>query len=163
MSALFKRRRPIPRAEVEPGLVKVSVDLHDDDGPATESFWAEPLGGDLYRLRNTPFYAFDLNFLDVVRAVSQEPDAVPTVVSVQRRSGHKTLRVLFAETTSESNVNAALGRLNDAAVNHERAWGRFYALDVRPEADYPAICTWLWELEEAGRLHYEKGATTDDQ
>jgi hypothetical protein len=145
-------------------LVKIRADVDetyraDENGIEGESFWAEPLGDECYRLRNSAWYVYDLHFLDIVRAVRREPGQLPTIVGVVERSGHKTLRVLFDAVTPESEIRQTLTWLNDAAVNHEQAQGRFYALDARPEADFGAVCDELWRLEQAGRLHYETGST----
>ena len=40
-------------------LVKVHLDLPDNEDVGGESFWAEDLGNDLYRIRNNPFYAYE--------------------------------------------------------------------------------------------------------
>lgn len=140
-------------------LVKVRVNLPDQNWPKAESFWAEALGDDLYRLRNRPFYAYDLHFLDVVRAIPAQPGAIPTIVEVVRRSGHKTLRVVFAESTSNADVQQTLASIAATGVDYERATGQFYALDVHPEADYQAVCDELYRLELVGTLHYETGTT----
>jgi hypothetical protein len=139
------------------GLVKVRVDLPSHETLGGESVWAEPLGADLYRLRNTPFYAFDLHFGDVVRAVPHQVNELPTIREVIERSGHKTLRVLFGDQASEARISGVLQALNERATNYEHARGRFYSLDVRPEADYPAVCDYLWQLEQEGILEYETG------
>src|SRR5262245_37935318 len=82
------------------GLVKVYFEL--GDGPVgTESFWAKPLGDDLYELRNSAWFAFDLHFYDVVRALPDKLDEKPRIIEVVRRSGHKTLRVLFPPEVRE--------------------------------------------------------------
>lgn len=141
-------------------LTKIRIDLGTSDSSIEgESFWAEPFGGQLYRLRNTPFYAFDLHFGDIVRAIQKSPGQMPTIREVVERSGHKTLRVIFTDQASEPETARILVELNDRATNHERAQGRLYALDVRPEADYQAVCDYLWNLEQRGLLHYETGTT----
>ena len=33
---------------------------------ATETMWAQPVGNDLFQLRNVPFYAYGLSYDDVV-------------------------------------------------------------------------------------------------
>jgi len=87
-------------SNADEGLVKIVVELRD--GPfERESFWAEPLGDDLFKLRNSPWFAFDLHFDDVVRAVAVCPGDLPRIVEVVRRSGHRTLRVIFSRETSE--------------------------------------------------------------
>src|SRR6058998_1200990 len=76
-------------------LTKVLVELPEGAPYGAESLWAKSLGRGLYEIRNSPWFAFDLHFYDVVRAIADEPDEIPKVVKVVRRSGHKTLRVLF--------------------------------------------------------------------
>ncbi|MGE3273259.1 MAG: DUF4265 domain-containing protein [Chloroflexota bacterium] len=141
-------------------LVKIRVDLpRDNEDARSESFWAEPLGNDLFRLRNTPFYAYDLHFLDVVRATPDAPGDLPTIREVVERSGHRTFRVLFAPSTSEQRIREILNDLGDLAVNYEGAFGRFYALDVRPEANYQAVVDLLHGYEIQEILTYETGGT----
>ena len=146
----------------EESLVKIRADLAEYEGLEGESLWAEPLGNDLYRLRNTPWYVSDVNFLDVVRAVPQEPGHLPTIVEVVERSGHETFRVLFDPAVTNDEITQMLATLNDAAVNYEGSDGRFYALDVRPEADYQAVSDLLRRLEAKGRLNYETGTSSPD-
>jgi hypothetical protein len=146
---------------VEKDLVKVFVDL-DDPQFETESFWAKPLGGDLYELRNSPWYAFDLHFRDVVRAIPDQPGEKPRILEVVRRGGHKTLRVFFAPEVVEPDRLAMLESLNRWRGFYENGDGRMYAVDVEPDGDYAAVCDQLWEWEQAGRLVYETGATRDE-
>ena len=56
-------------------------------------------------------------------------------MEIVRRSGHKTLRVVIADSAPDEEIRQFLTQLNDIAVNFEQAQGRLYALDVRPEAD----------------------------
>lgn len=144
------------------GLVKVRVDLPPGQLPGVggEALWAEPLGGDLYRLRNTPFHALDLNFYDVVRAVP-EPDGWLCITEVVRRSGHRTLRVVFDEQASDDAMAAVLDELDAANTRCERADRCFFALDVEPEGDYAAVCDRLRRLQQSGLLEYET-ATLDE-
>ena len=106
------------------GLVKVFLELHDAPFE-TESFWAKPLGGDLYELRNSPWYAFDLHFYDIVRAIPDQPDEKPRIVGVVRRSGHKTLRVLFPPEVAEPERLEMLRSLHHWRGFHESCNGTF--------------------------------------
>jgi Domain of unknown function (DUF4265) len=139
-------------------LVKVFVELRGAPFE-TESFWAKPLGNDEYELRNSPWYAFDLHFYDVVRAVPDGPDEKPRILEVIRRSGHKTLRVLFPPETKESRRLEMLGLLHQWKGFHENCNGVLYAVDVEPDGDYEAVCNQLWVWEQEGLLHYETGTT----
>ena len=67
-------------------LTKIHIDLGDNPESGGEAMWAKALGDDLYELRNSPFFAYDLNFLDIVRAIPQRPDLKPSIKAVVRRS-----------------------------------------------------------------------------
>jgi hypothetical protein len=140
-------------------LVKVRVELPEVEGISGESFWAKPLGGGLYELRNTPFFAQDLNWGDVVRC--EEPlDERPIIVEVVRPSGHQTLWVIFAKNMSSQGRSRILKRLKDLGASYEHAAKEFYAIDVPPEADYEAVCDFLGEKAEEGKLEYTPGSTS---
>src|SRR5262249_51228047 len=129
------------------GLVKVFIELNDAPFE-TEFFWAKPLGGDEYQLRNSPWFAFDLHFYDVVRAVPDQPGEKPRIVGVVRRSGHKTLRVLFPPEVTEQERLDMLNSLHRWRAFHEHCNGTLYAVDVEPDGDYGAVCDQLWAWEQ---------------
>ena len=143
-------------------LVKVYVELPDNEDFGGESFWAKPLGDDLYELRNSPWFAFDLHFYDVVRAIPEKPGEKPRIVEVVRRGGHKTLRVFFDKGLGESEQLSMLSQLHRWKAFHEHARGHFWAVDVEPDGDYQAVCNQLWEWEQAGKLEYETGTTKEE-
>jgi hypothetical protein len=70
----------------EKHLAKIRIDLPEDDAYRAETVWALPLGGALYELRNSPWYAYDLNWGDVVACLAVEEDfpRVRRVVRSQR-------------------------------------------------------------------------------
>ena len=124
--------------------------------PHGERFWAKPLGVDLYELRNVPWYAYRLNFGDVVRAVDDDPDRAPRIVEAVTRSGHRTIRIFFAEETRRPEQEEILAELDGLRASHERAGGRLLALDVEPEADYRAVLEHLRRLEAEDLLTFEE-------
>lgn len=143
------------------GLVKIRVAL--PDGTGSESFWARPLGSDRYEVRNNLFSAFDLHYLDVVLAVPREAGQPPEVREVVRRSGHKTLRIVFTNPDDEAVKERILGAIDDMGARYENANGRLYSIDVLPGADYQAVCDFLWREEtETGTLAYETAITRRD-
>jgi hypothetical protein len=135
-------------------LTKVHVDLpnHPVGG---ESMWARHLGGNRYRIENVPFYAYDLNYLDVVEAKEPSPDLKPFVIRVIERSGHRTLRVIFEEDVPEDDHGAYLGELAPLHVSFERCSERYYALDLEPEASMDRVRGKLDAWERDGVLAYE--------
>ena len=146
----------------EQGLVSVVVDLPrtgTPKEPGSESFWAKPLAQDLYELQNVPFFAYDLHLGDVVRATASDPDRLLKIREVVSRGGHKTLRVFFDSSISDSDRLAMLEDLRQWGGTAEQAWGRMFSVDVEPSGDYGAVCDRLWAWEKEGKLAYETGAT----
>jgi hypothetical protein len=149
-------------AETNENLTKICVNLEDAGPFETESLWAKPLGNDLYEVRNSPWFAFDLHFYDVVRAVAEQPGEKPKITEVVSRSRHKTLRVLFDPKIPEAERVALLNFLHRWRAFHENADGRLYAVDVEPDGDYSAVCDQLWAWQQEGKLLYETGTTCDE-
>jgi hypothetical protein len=136
-------------------LTKIVVDLPNHWATGGEGMWAKSLGNDLYEIRNIPFYAYGLNFSDVVRAVQPAPDKKPVVAELVRSSGHRTLRVSFSDSLPESDRPDLLHSLKELKAFYEGANKRFFAIDVEPEGDYGAVCDRLSDWEAQGLLEYE--------
>jgi len=136
-------------------LTKIVVDLPNHWATGGESMWAHPLGEDLFEVRNVPFYAYGLNFLDIVRAVEPSPDNKPVILELVKSSGHQTLRVSFNDTIIESERPELLRRLNAHRAYFEGANPGYFAIDVEPAGDYAAVRAQLDEWEAAGLLEYE--------
>ena len=51
----------------EDARVQVRVDLPNHPLTESETLWARPLEDGRFEVRNVPFYAYGLNFLDLVR------------------------------------------------------------------------------------------------
>jgi hypothetical protein len=97
---------------VQDEFAKVHVDLPNNPDTGGEAMWATPLGNDLYELRNSPFFAYGLNYGDVVRAVPRAPDQKPSVLEVVRRSGHRTAWVTFIDEASAQARSQRLAELH---------------------------------------------------
>ncbi len=137
-------------------LTKIHINLPHHWGTGGESMWAAELGGDLYGLRNIPFYAYDLNVGDVVRAIPESPDVKPENQEVVRRSGNRTLRVWFKkEAVAAGRALELLQSLKNEHVSFESATEYFFALDLGPEADTTQVREVLDEWERLGWIAYE--------
>jgi hypothetical protein len=131
----------------------------------TEQLWARRVGDDLFRVESVPFFAYGLNYGDVVRADS----AGSVVREVVRRSGHTTLRVVFRGMAARERCVALLSELAPLKVSFE-AWGDgFFALDVAPDGDVDAVLDRLDSLENKDVLGFEtcearsRGSFDDDE
>ena len=136
-------------------LTKIHVELPNNPGMGGESMWAVDLGDDLYELRNVAFHAYDLNFGDIVRATADSPALKPQIRNVERRSGHRTLRVFFDESVTEERMLELLGSLALLSASFERATERYFALDLEPEADVAKVRAILDKWERQGWSAYE--------
>lgn len=149
--------------EPEGELVKIRAEVVDGGWMKHESFWAEALGDNLYRVGNILWFVYDTHLHDVVEAVAQQPGEIPTVTKVVRRSGRKTLRVMFDQALPAEEAVGILDELQQIGVTYERGRKRgFYAMDVPAETDYQAVCNRLWQLKHQGRLDFETGSTSSD-
>jgi len=136
-------------------LTKIRIDLPQHWATNGESFWAEDLGDELYRIRNVPFYAYGLNFYDVVRAASDDPEIVPEICEVVEPSGHQTLRILFSkEVSRETQVNL-LSQLEEYKAYYERADGIHIAVDIEAEGSFTDTYDKIQEWEDDGLLSFE--------
>ena len=139
--------------ETADNLTKVCIDLPNHWWLKGESFWAKPLGGDLYELQNVPFCAYGLNFGDTVRAVSASPELKPEITEVVERSGNQTLRVSFSIEREQQ--GPCIEQLQALGAEVERANATFVALNVPPSVDIDALLDHLDEQEALGVLHFE--------
>ena len=149
---------------VKEELTRISIELGDPAPFPKESVWARSLGRGYYEIRNYPFFAYDIHYLDKVRAKADPDGGSPTLTRVVSHSGHKTLRVLFSDTSPEPDDLVRLRSLKERFGVKAEGWGnRFYALDVPPESNYPAIIAQLtaWENEE--QLKFEFGCREDHE
>jgi len=140
---------------LDDALTKVHVDLPNHWATGGESLWARPMGDDRYAIENIPFYAYDLNYGDIVEARAAAPELKPSVLRVVERSGHRTIRVFFQDSVTEEERTRHLRSLDDMHVTFERCKERYYALDLAPEASIDAVRDRLDEFAAGGVLEYE--------
>ena len=136
-------------------LEKIHIDLPNHWAIGGESLWATPLGKDLYRIENVPFYAYGLNFLDVVLATSDSHELKPEIRKVVTPSGHRTYRIIFKKEISREKQIDLLETLNKYEASYERADSINVAIDIKPNGDHIAVYDQLDEYEKAGFLSFE--------
>jgi hypothetical protein len=121
-------------------LRRVHVCLSNQGRVVGEYLWATTLGRDLYELLNIPFNVYGLNHRDVVRATAHQAHPDPEIRFVVRRSGHRTLRILFVRGVPRAVELETLGILKPLGVGFEGGGDGLYALDLAPEGDLAAVC-----------------------
>lgn len=125
-------------------MVKIAFEVGDEGaGFELETLWATPLGSGLYRLQNTPWFAYGVSFLDVVRARPVE-DRFPVFEAVVEKSGNRTVRLILDPPAEPGNHSQAiLDTLAAMGAGYEGATHRFMAVDIGPEVDFWGICQFL--------------------
>jgi hypothetical protein len=141
--------------ELEKILIELPPDHWSELGG--ERVWAKPLGSDRYEIRNTPWYAYDMNWGDVVVCEGLSEAGLPIVGRRLRAGGHQTLRVWFDESVTPTDREATLEQLNELGAWYENADEELYALDLEPGVDAVPILDYLAVAEELGTLRWETG------
>lgn len=132
-----------------------------DDGPwigAAESMWALAEGGDLYRLRNSPWCVCGVSYDDLVHAPIV--DGRPTVERVVEHGGHFTLHACVDDVSAVLLISARLNELGCGVETDARKTGRtkLMAIDVPSQSALAAVRKYLDAELIAGRLDYEESA-----
>ena len=113
------------------------------EGENVETLWAERVAPDLYRLDNSPFWAYRVSWLDVVEA---HPDADGQLVMsrVATKAGHRTVRVIFDEGVDESpEAKAVIDGVAALGASYEGMSPRYFAIDIPPGVDLMAVARYL--------------------
>ena len=134
----------------ESELVKVHFDLPEPDmGISGESLWAAPVGANLCELRNSPWHARNVNWLDVVEAVPRNEDEWPEFVKVHKRSGHRTIHIVVRDA-GMSRKQEILDNCTRLGSTYENMDDVVYALDFAPGIDTDPTIEYLEDLKIQG-------------
>jgi hypothetical protein len=142
-------------------LEKIVIELEPDhwSGSGGERVWANPVDDDLYELRNTPWYAYDINWGDVVRCEGISEAGHPIVREIVEVRGQQTLRISFPNGTSVADRQRVLDQLNALGATYENSAARLYSVDLEPTVAVEPILDFLALEEEREILDWETGWT----
>lgn len=98
-----------------------------------ESLWAEPIGEDLFRIKNVPFYAEGYAYDDIVHAPRVKDELI--VDHIVQRSGHSTYLLFLNEDPVGNSWVHCWEPLQELGCSYERATNRLFAVDVPPATD----------------------------
>ena len=122
-----------------------------------ERVWALPVGDNLYRVANVPWFVYGVAEKDLVRAEKGEKEKWPHVVEIVEWAGNYVIRLIPLGETTEQEI---LDAFRDIDVEGEAMGGdpmHMVALNVPSDADLTAVKAVLnlgkgegrWEFEEA--------------
>jgi hypothetical protein len=127
----------------EKGMVKVR--LRDITGSFVETSWAKPIRDDLYSIENSPFFAYAVSFEDVVEARTGADDVLEYVRCV-KKSGNKTVRIIFQQYTSDDpRAQAILRGLRELRCSYEGMQPRMISVNVPPDVALANVTDYLNE------------------
>ena len=144
-----------------PDMCKIVLRVVREDGSVDiETPWATKVGDDLYRVENSPFYAYSLSWLDVVLAPYSEEEERPTFEKVVEKSGHRTVRIIFDPPVEDGNESMdKLQQLVDLGCSYEGANTSYICLDIPPETDFSTVSKFLMDEE----LNFEHADPTYEE
>jgi hypothetical protein len=121
-------------------MVKIAFRESDN----VETLWATPIGRHRYRLENSPFFAYGVSWLDVVEARSPSKGEIPTFIRVAKKSGHRTIRIIFKPGVNKSRkAMAILENLVEMGCSYEGANPAYIVVDIPPKIDLSAVCEYV--------------------
>lgn len=145
----------------EAGAVTVRFRVHGDESGSSlvgaDTMAAVPVGGDHYRLTESPLHALGVARADVVEALP-DADGHLWATTVIEHGGHLSLRVLPAEGGPESVVDALGTPPLTVRRSHD---GRVITVDVPPGADLAAVKAALDDGTHDGRWTYHESLVSD--
>jgi len=126
---------------------KILFRVPGDDGSAeVETLWATALGNDEYKLDNSPFYAYSVSWEDIVYAPFDATEDFPTFVRVVRKSGHRTIRVIFNPPVQDGNQSdLVLQGLVSLGCTYEGATRGYMSIDLPPGVQLEKVREYLIE------------------
>lgn len=128
---------------------KVLFRVPEDDGSArVETLWATALGNDQFKLDNSPFYAYSVSWEDIVYAPLDPAEGLPTFARVIKKSGHRTIRVVFDPPVQNGNESdSVLKGLTALGCTYEGANRGYMSIDVPPSVELQAVRQYLIDQE----------------
>ena len=150
----------------DPVKIRFALDRDEDGWPPaeSESLWAMPLGGHLYRVDNTPWFVRGVAAEDTIEARLDE-DGVAWFVQVRERGGRIVVRVIpRVDGPLGDSLPAVLERFAPFGVRGEGMSSpvNMVALDIGPDAPLSSVKAVLVSGEVDGLWYFEEGCITEE-
>lgn len=122
----------------------IKIGIRDDDGDV-ETLWTVALGGSLYRIDNSPFFAYRISAGDEVE-VLPEADGFLFFNRVVRKSGHRTVRVMLSESAEIEPGPTLLTKMKCLGCTYEGAYNKLISIDVPPAVSLDSVTEHLTDM-----------------
>lgn len=135
--------------------VRIQIRVTSSTTTTKETTWARHLGDDLYELKGPLHLFVGFHPHDIVRAKTVPGESVPSVIEVVKKSGYKTLHILFNKGASNEQQRMILDRLREFGAEDEGPFERFYTIVLSPNANYETVIAYLNSEKHRGAIIYE--------
>ena len=117
------------------------------DGENIETLWAIALGNNLFRLDNSPFYAYDVSWQDIVEATEEAEDFYE-FARVAERSGNRTVRIIFQNFTGKDEQGKQiLSDLENLGCSYEGANSKFISINIPSTTNLESVVNYIVERD----------------
>ena len=137
-------------------VIRAAIPDPPDGEKWFEQLWARKLDEFTYEVCCIPFATYDYALGDIVE-VGPDGDSAYLVHRVVERSGRLVLRAWLADSARET-WDALEGLLRFRRLQFEFRKPALVSIDVADQAAGTEVEEELRELEQAGRLRYERGS-----
>ena len=125
---------------------KVQIQFQDDEG-RRESLSASTVGRSLYRVENSPSFAYSVSLNDIVRA-RRGKDGLLHFSEVVEKSGNRTVRLLLAKFSVNSETAQPILRgIEGLGCSYENLQASMLCVNVPHEVDLQQVVEYLKTLE----------------
>ncbi len=145
----------------------VKVRLHGPHLGDSETLWASPINHNLYRLENSPFFAYGVSWGDIIEAKPSEDELLEYVRCV-KKSGNRTLRIVFHEfRTADEPAQVLLEKMRELGCSYEGMQPRMISVNVPPNVELQRVTEFLvaqsgvqWEYADPSYGEMTQSGTT---
>ena len=118
------------------------------DGDNIETLWAVELGNNLFRLDNSPFFAYDVSWQDIIEAIGEAEDFYE-FVRVAEKSGNRTVRIIFENFSGKDEQGKQiLSDITNLGCSYEGANSKFISVTIPSTVNFESVIDYLSEQSD---------------
>lgn len=118
------------------------------DGDDIETLWAVALGNNLFRLDNSPFYAYRVSWQDILEATEEAEDFYE-FVRVVEKSGNRTVRIIFQNFSgNDERGKQILSDIKNLGCSYEGANSKLISINIPSTVSFESVVNYLSEQKD---------------
>ena len=118
------------------------------EGDDVETLWAVAVGNNLFRLDNSPFYAYQVSWQDIIEA-TELGDGFYNFVRVTEKSGNRTVRVIFLKFTgNDAKGKRILNDIKNLGCSYEGMNAKLISINIPSDIDFESVLNYIAEQSD---------------